>query len=105
MEKNDFIVQILQLFLGEVPPLVVKLQIKFKEKKWKEVQAIAHKLRSNFAAVGANRPSRCCALIEENAGDIKKRKSLHSLMNQLNTSSPCVETELKRALGRLHSTA
>ncbi len=53
--KPVFFIEMMDIYLRDVPIAINKLEVLFQQKKWIKIGRIAHKLKSNFMVVGMNK--------------------------------------------------
>jgi CheY-like chemotaxis protein len=92
--------QLIEIFLREVPSAIEKLDKFIMEKKWKEVHAVAHKVKSSFAIFELTALRKISLEIEECAGKLVRLESLPKLLDEFSSAYqkilPDVEAELKK---------
>jgi CheY-like chemotaxis protein len=97
--------QLIEIFLREVPSAIEKLDKFIMEKKWKEVHAVAHKVKSSFAIFELTALRKISLEIEECAGKMVRLESLPELLNEFGSGYqkvlPDIEAELKKIKGNL----
>ena len=61
---NEFVQEMLKIFIAQIPATIIELKIKFSSKEWKDVADLAHKVKTNFMMIGLNQQKEDAAAIE-----------------------------------------
>ncbi len=103
MDDNEYISEILTIFLNNTPAELQELQEAYVSKQFDTVYKLAHKLRSSTQLLKANHLENILIKIEENA-KAENGVSLANLINQANEAYKKIETALQEHLKNVHAT-
>ena len=65
--SNEFMVEMIDIFLSQTPEYFVNLESAIQTKDWSKVAEIAHKVRPTFSFVGVDTATETLAAMERNA--------------------------------------
>jgi HPt (histidine-containing phosphotransfer) domain-containing protein len=82
-DDDDFVIQILQLFLTEVPEDLVHLDDAIEKKEYAEAHSFAHKMKPTIDLLGMNMTYEEILLIEDWAKRQGKRKEIKTVFQSV----------------------
>lgn len=94
-------IQLLEIFLKQVPDATRKLTEHIPNKNWKEVHAVAHKLKSSIAIFELNELKKLITNIEEYARDGEQLEVVPTLFSQFREGAKVAMRNLEAELNRL----
>ncbi len=97
----DLTVQLIEIFLKQVPEAIEKLEVAIPDGDWKNVHAIAHKVKSSVAIFDFNDLKKLLINIEEHTRDRQHLTEVPMLFNQFKLLSKTAIANLEVHLGRL----
>lgn len=97
-EADAFIADLVQTFLTSAPKALEEMKTLLANEKRTEFIRVAHTLKSNSAAVGANTLCQLCETMERQGGTLDNA-ALGSLLVQAMQELPQAQNELKALLG------
>ncbi|MCX6273953.1 MAG: tetratricopeptide repeat protein [Bacteroidetes bacterium] len=97
----DLTYQLIEIFLKQVPEAIERLEIAIPEGDWKNVHAIAHKVKSSVAIFDFNDLKKLLINIEEHTRDRQHLTEVPMLFNQFKLLSKAAIANLEVHLGRL----
>ena len=74
--SNEFMVEMIELFLDQTPAYFDQLEVLIKEESWAKVAEIAHKIKPTLAFMGADAAKDQMAEIEANARNLTNTESI-----------------------------
>jgi PAS domain S-box-containing protein len=96
--NDEFIIQMIELFLQKTPGAIVDMNTSFKEQNWKELRMIAHRIKPSFNYVGASVIQKKLALIENYSESQSNLDKIEGLIQEVESSSKSVFSELETEL-------
>ena len=96
-------IQIIEIFLQQVPEAVISLERLVPEKNWPEVYAITHKIKSSFAVFGMEDLRTCVLAMEEYARDEMHLEKMPELFTKFKVDAGNAIISLKRELESLRN--
>jgi HPt (histidine-containing phosphotransfer) domain-containing protein len=95
--EPDVLGEVLQMFLTEVPPRIVRLRIALAAGNIEEVHRAAHSLKGSAGNIGAQALHAVCKQLDEQgrSGDLS---GAGHLIERLGTEFARVETEIRRLM-------
>jgi HPt (histidine-containing phosphotransfer) domain-containing protein len=101
---NDFIVEMIELFLNNTPGFLKEMQEAFDEYDYPTVGKIAHKIKPSMTFMGiSNGKEVCLALEEQGKSDKPDREVVESKVNELTEVCNSAFQELQKSLDELKS--
>ncbi len=100
---TDFVREMLEIFLIQIPDTVVELRVGFNNKHWKEVSDLAHKIKTNFMMIGLDKQQQDALEIESmiKSNEINEEK-ISFLLNRIEEKTalaiPLLEEKIKQYL-------
>lgn len=85
--SNEFMVEMIELFLDQTPAYFEQLDQYIKEENWLRVADIAHKIKPTLAFMGADSAKDDMAEIEVNARNLKNLDKIQPAFQLLNDLS------------------
>lgn len=85
--SNEFMVEMIELFLDQTPAYFEQLDQYIQEKNWLRVADIAHKIKPTLAFMGADSAKDDMAEIEVNARNLKNLDKIQPAFQLLNDLS------------------
>ncbi len=102
--SNEFMVEMIELFLDQTPAYFEQLDQYIKEENWLRVADIAHKIKPTLAFMGADSAKDDMAEIEVNARNLKnldKIQPAFQLLNDLSSELFSKLEEIKAGLKKV----
>jgi HPt (histidine-containing phosphotransfer) domain-containing protein len=95
--EPDVLIEVLKLFLEEVPPRITRLRNAWAAGNIEELHRAAHSLKGSAGNIGARRLYDVCSQLDEKgkAGD---RAAIPALVEALGVEFAKVETEIRRVI-------
>lgn len=81
--SNEFINEMISVFMEQTPIEISNLEKYLKAKDWKSLRAIAHKMKPSFPFMGIKELESVIKLIEENAANEKNIEQLPDLISKV----------------------
>lgn len=97
----ELTVQLIEIFLKQVPEAIAKLEVSIPEGDWKNVHAVAHKVKSSVAIFDFNDLKKLLVNIEEHARDREQLTEIPMLFSQFKLLSRSAVASLEVHLERL----
>lgn len=94
----DFMVEILELFLEQVPQQLQELTRAVSFSNWVETRSITHKMKPSLALVGIQKMEELNAEIEQSALNRKNTQNLPSLVQQMVTLAQASKPEIEKEI-------
>ena len=101
---QELTIQLIEIFLLQVPDAVQRIGLLLPERKWSEIFPIAHKVKSSLAIFEMEEMKNCVIAIEEYSRDQVKLDSLPMLYEKFKTDSEVAVMNLRHELQKLKST-
>jgi signal transduction histidine kinase/DNA-binding response OmpR family regulator len=98
---QELTIQLLEIFLKQVPEAVNKLNSSIQHREWKETHAVAHKVKSSIAIFELNELRKIITNIEEYARDNEKLDEIPMLFSQFREGSKLALRDLEAELKKL----
>ena len=99
--NDEFIIQIIEMFLQKTPEALEEMNASFKQQNWKELRMIAHRIKPSFNYVGASTIQKKLALIENYSESQSNLDKIEDLIHEVEDSSRSVFSELEVQLKNL----
>lgn len=93
--SNEFMVEMIELFLEQTPGYFEQLDQYIKEENWSKVADIAHKIKPTLAFMGADSAKEDMAEIESNARNLKNLDKISPAFKILNDLSAGLFSKLE----------
>jgi PAS domain S-box-containing protein len=93
--NDEFIVQMIEMFLQKTPEALDEMNRSFEQQNWKELRMIAHRIKPSFNYVGASRIQKKLALIENYSETESNLDKIGELIREVKSSSRTVFTDLE----------
>lgn len=97
----DLTVQLIEIFMKQVPEAITKLETLIPQGDWKNVHAVAHKLKSSVAIFDFNDLRKLLVSIEENVRDQRNLTEVPMLFNHLKLLSRTAMVNLEMYLEKI----
>ncbi len=97
----DLTYQLIEIFLKQVPEAIEKLETSIPGGDWKDVHAVAHKLKSSVAIFDFNDLKKLLINMEENARDLRHLTEVPMIFNQFKLLSKSAIANLEVQLDKL----
>ncbi|MBC7745256.1 MAG: Hpt domain-containing protein [Flavobacterium sp.] len=81
--SNDFIIEMIDMFLNQTPGYLNDIKKGIVEKNWKTVSEIAHKIKPTLAFMGSDSARETMALIEFNSKNLVELNKIESIFDDL----------------------
>jgi CheY-like chemotaxis protein len=104
-EDSTITIQLLEIFLHEVPGAVEKMSHFIHEKKWKDVQAVSHKVKSSLAIFELYDLRQLAADIEEHSREQTNPDKVQQLFIEFSSGCMKVIPRLKEELRKIKEAA
>lgn len=98
---QELTIQLIEIFLQQVPEAVEKIEMLLPEKRWSEIFPVAHKVKSSIAIFGLEEIRSCVISIEEYTRDKIKLDSVPALFQQFKAGSETAVKNLRYELKKL----
>jgi len=95
--SNDFIIEMIDMFLDQTPGYFNEIKQGILEKDWKKVSDIAHKVKPTLAFMGSNAAKETMAGIEMDARNLTNLDTLEATFDELHAFGMNLFAELKIA--------
>jgi signal transduction histidine kinase/CheY-like chemotaxis protein len=99
--ETELTVQLIAIFLRQIPDAINKLEVHIPEKKWKEVHAVAHKIKSSISVFELSELRKLITNIEEYARDGIMLETVPILFSNFKTIAQVAIMELEAELERI----
>ena len=96
-----FTIQLMEVFLEQVPQSVDAIEKMLPEKQWQEIFPVAHKIKSSFAVFGLEDLRSCIEKIEMNSRDEIKQDEIPLLFLKYKTGCEAAVSALNAELQQL----
>jgi CheY-like chemotaxis protein len=100
---QEMTIQLIEIFLMQVPDAIERIGLLIPEKKWGEIFPIAHKVKSSLAIFEMEEIKNCVISIEEYSRDRIKLESIPTLFEKFKTEGETAVVRLRQELQRLKS--
>ena len=94
-------IQLIEIFLKQVPEAIEKLNVHIPKREWKETHAVAHKLKSSIAIFEFQELKKLITNIEEYARDGERLEEIPHLYADFKEGSKIAVRNLEAELGKL----
>jgi HPt (histidine-containing phosphotransfer) domain-containing protein len=98
---QELTVQLIEIFLRQLPESIRRLENAVPAKNWPEVHATAHKIKSSIAIFDLKDLRRIIVKIEEYSRDLRKLEEIPSLFSAFRSEAESVMAGLEAELERL----
>lgn len=98
---KDLTVQLIEIFLRQLPEAIVRLEQKIPAGDWKEVHAIAHKLKSSIAIFELTELRKLITNIEEYARDKENLQDIPGIFKDFRSGASTAIHDLEAELQKL----
>jgi HPt (histidine-containing phosphotransfer) domain-containing protein len=99
--NKSFIEEMLRIFIDSIPVSVSEMQTALRDKDWKTLNMISHKVKPNYGFVGLKDCEQMLARIEKNAGEMPDPVLLNELLSEVSRITEKCIIELKQELSSL----
>lgn len=93
--SNEFILQMINLFIASTPPAVADIEKNLKEGDWAKLKFTAHKMKPGILFMGIKELETVIPDIEELAAKATRTEQLSALINKLKLVIPVAIKELE----------
>jgi signal transduction histidine kinase/HPt (histidine-containing phosphotransfer) domain-containing protein len=100
-DNQEFIIQMIEMFLQKTPEGLQEMEKKFKEQNWEDVRNIAHRLKPTYTYVGLGEIHKILAQIEKCCQAKENIDTVPQLMQKVETQSAIAFAELNKELKKL----
>lgn len=100
-DSNEFMIEMIDLFLEQTPDYFNQLQQAVGEKNWKDVAALAHKIKPTLAFMGFNAAKEDIEVIEKKARALDNVEAIPELLDQLRADCFSLFAKLKDVRAQL----
>ena len=100
---QEMTIQLIEIFLMQVPDAIERIGVLIPEKKWAEIFPIAHKVKSSLAIFEMEEMKNCMISIEEYSRDLIKLESIPKLFEKFKAEGETAVDLLRIELQRLKS--
>ena len=97
----DFVLEMIQMFVSQVPPAIQEMKLAFPEKDWVKIKNIAHRLKPSPGFIGVQEMSGIFQSIEKNSSDIINEAIIEEMIIKAEKMTDRVVKELEEELTRL----
>ncbi len=94
-DSNEFMIEMIDLFLGQTPEYLHQLQEATDRKDWKEVAGLAHKIKPTLAFMGLNAARADIEEIEKKARSQEKLEEIAPQLDQMRSACVVLFGKLK----------
>ena len=98
---QELTIQLIEIFLKQVPEAIEKLNVHIPRRDWKETHAVAHKLKSSIAIFELHELKKLITNIEEYARDGERLEDLPHLYAEFKEGSKIAVRNLEAELSKL----
>jgi len=95
--SNDFIIEMIDMFLDQTPGYFNDIKQGIINKDWKKVSDIAHKVKPTLAFMGSNAAKETMAGIEMNSRNLENLDTIEATFDELHAFSLNLFSDLKIA--------
>lgn len=96
--NKSFIEEMLSIFINSIPQSVIEMQQALRDKDWKTLNMVSHKIKPNYGFVGLKDCEQMLQRIEKNAGEMPDPILLTELLEQVSSKTVQCIAELKEEL-------
>ena len=94
--SNEFIGQMISIFMVQTPEALDQLDNYLKEKNWKLLKGVAHKMKPSFSFMGIKELESIIAMIEEHAANENQLDQLPELIFKIRSVCSLALLELEK---------
>jgi HPt (histidine-containing phosphotransfer) domain-containing protein len=94
----SFIEEMLTIFINSIPQSVIEMQQALRDRDWKTLNMVSHKIKPNYGFVGLKDCEQMLQRIEKNAGEMPDPVLLTELLEQVSRKTDQCIMELKEEL-------
>jgi HPt (histidine-containing phosphotransfer) domain-containing protein len=94
--SNEFIYQMISVFMEEIPNEIKNMEKHLEKKDWMALKATAHKMKPSFSFMGVKELEESIHDIEQNCAEEKNLDQLPGLIERIKTMTEDVIRELER---------
>lgn len=98
---QELTIQLIEIFLKQVPEAIEKLNVHIPKREWKDTHAVAHKLKSSIAIFEFQELKKLITNIEEYARDGERLEEIPHLYAEFKEGSKIAVRNLEAELGKL----
>jgi HPt (histidine-containing phosphotransfer) domain-containing protein len=95
--SNDFIIEMIDMFLEQTPGYFNDIKQGIVDKEWKKVSDIAHKVKPTLAFIGSNSAKEAMDAIEMDARNLTNLETIGDTFDKLHALGILLFAELKIA--------
>lgn len=99
--SNEFIIEMIDMFLEQTPQYCTEIKQAIVDKEWKKVSDLAHKVKPTLAFMGSNSAKETMASIETDARNMVNLDTLGETFQQLHLVCIQLFADLKEAREKL----
>ncbi|MBL4817606.1 MAG: Hpt domain-containing protein [Deltaproteobacteria bacterium] len=99
--SNDFVVEMIEMFLDQTPKYLSQIDLYLQENDWESIQGIAHTMKPSLSFMGIATLEPTVMSIEDNCRDQKDLETIPDLVQQLNQTCEASYKELQEELTKL----
>lgn len=93
--SNEFIIQMLNIFIEQTPKALIRMEEALKNKDWKTLRLIAHKIKPSITFVGLTKIANDVPLLEEYAAEETHLNEIPALVDKIKSTCTGAVAELK----------
>jgi len=93
--SNEFMVEMIQGFFEQTPEIITAMETALKRQNWKDLSAIAHKMKPTVDFMGMQSIKEAVKTLEKNAGEQNNLNTIPELVNQITRVCLLATDELK----------
>jgi len=97
-DNQEFIIQMIEMFLQKTPEALEEMETKFREQNWEDVRNIAHRIKPTYTYVGLGDIHKMLAKIEKCCQAKENLESISELIHEVETLSTAAFAELQKEL-------
>jgi signal transduction histidine kinase/HPt (histidine-containing phosphotransfer) domain-containing protein len=97
-DNDEFIIQMIEMFLQKTPEALEEMEKKFKEQNWEDVRNIAHRIKPTYTYVGLSDIHKMLATIEKCCQAKENLETVPELIDKVETLSTLAFAELQKEL-------
>ncbi|MCX6294846.1 MAG: ATP-binding protein [Bacteroidetes bacterium] len=99
--KKEFMIPLIDAFLTEAPKMLEKMNVYVREKKWQDLQNIAHKMKPSIAIIGIKSIKVTVELVEQYSKEKTNLELLPAMIENITLICSAAILELKEEIKKL----
>ena len=103
--SSDFMIEMIQMFVSQVPSAVQEMKIAFPAQDWMKIKSIAHRLKPSPGFIGVQELSGIFQSIEKNSSEVINPAIVEEMLLKAEKMTDRVVVELEEELVKLHASA